>query len=227
MNVIDFTLFGMPCHQIGSHSVDRSRAETAADRYDGKMIVQPQLCPGLLFVDTDKTVADRVADHLEPLCVRDARLSLLKREKDCLGAGGKHLGGHAGIGVLFMQKDRYPHLFRLADDRAGDITAGTDCKIRLKLLDNLFSAMPRPRQPDGSLDIVRDIPRQKTAVKSSDMDVGDRIPLFGDHRVLHIARNRRKQKLRARIDFRQFTRDGDRRVDMPAGAAARQKYSHR
>ena len=183
------------------------------------MIVDAEGLPGGRLINAGKGVADGVADHLEMLAAGDPLFGLREGEEDGLGHRGQHLGGDAGEGVLLMEEDRYPHLLRLADDRPRDIAAGADGHIGVKIFDNLFRPVAGEGEPVGRLDVVGDVPGEEAAVKTGDLDVGDGVPLFRDHCVLHIPRHRREKEFRPGVDFRQFPGDGDGGVDVSPGAA--------
>ena len=184
------------------------------------MVVDAEGFAGRALVDAGEGVADGVADHLEMFAAGDAGLRLREGQEDGLGHRGQHLGRDAGEGVLLVQEDRDAHLLRLADDRAGDIAAGADGHIRPEVPHDLRRPVPGKGEPVGRLDVVGDVPGEEAAVKTGDFNMGDRIPLLRDHRVLHIPRHRRKQEFRAGVELCQLPGDGDRGVDMAPGTAS-------
>ena len=226
VDMVDLALFGVPLHQIGRHPVNSGRAEASTDREDGEVIVQTEFFPGFLFADAGEGLADGVSDDLKVLSVGNTRFRFREGEKNRLRKRRKHFSRNAGESVLLMQKDRNPHLLRLSDDRPGNISAGADRDVRFKVLDDLFGAVAGERKPPCRLDVMGDVPRKKAPVKTGDLDMGNRVALLGDHRILHISGHGRKQKFRAGIDAGKFSRNGDRRIDMTAGSAACKKYSH-
>ena len=150
----------------------------------------------------------------------------LKCHHDRICFFGKQLIGHARISVLLVNRRRNMQLLRRTDDRAGGVSARSDCQIGCKVLHDALRIFAGSHQIACRLDIPLDIGRRKTPLEACHLHIFHVIACRRHECCLHAVRCSDKQKFRFRYVL--FDDPGNRKtgIDMSARSAASNQYSH-
>ncbi len=208
-------------HQVGHHLVEGAGPQAAAEGEDADLPLQLVVGPALLRHGQQHALPDGVAgDHAVPLGLQKP-LGLGHRQQDLVHLFGQQLVGDAGEGVLLVDGRLDPPLGRRLQDGAGHIAAGAHHQVGGKVLEDRLAAAGRGRQAAQGLQVVGDVARREGAPEAQHLHGVEGIALPAHQPLLHRALVAHKGDLGVGVVLFDGVGDGDGRVDVPGGAAAR------
>ena len=153
--------------------------------------------------------------------------ALGKADENAVDLVADHARGKAGDGIRLVQRGRDMPVRRLMQDREAGVAARAEHDIRPEAVENFIRTMKCTTDRADGADVVHHVLRMKAAQEVGDRQRFDRKALARDEIGLHTVVRADKQDVAARLALAQQLCNGERRVDVAAGAAAGENDIHK
>ena len=218
--------FLFQAHKLGHELIHMLCAQTSKGRQHHRLVPQPQLLPGSLFVTVQEPLLDRHSNNFYLLGMVVVFYAFLKGHQHPAGPIGNHLGGDTGHGVGLVDAGGNAHLAAGIQGREAGIAAGADDHIGLKLPKNLLTGTNGLQNAVDCVDILFQACQALFAAQAGTRKGPQLVARLGHQLFFHMTNGADKQHLAVRIAPPHFIGDGNGRIDMSGGTAAGKDKIH-
>ena len=227
VNVLEIALMTAPVQHFYHCRVDTLRAQTAAKGENQRTRVHSQLPTRLFLAYVQKIITDRVAGNNHLTALRQIFSRRLISNQNCRGIFCEHFHRHARKRIGLMHYHGDSHARRLPEHRTADVAAGTDRDIRTEIFENTRRFHPCGNCMCRRRQIPSNIFYRQSALKAPHIHRLNAKSRSRHQFRLHSPFRAYKQNLRIRVLPADAGSNGQRRIDMPRGAASCHQNAHR